>query len=1192
VVYADGAAAGIGNYNPTSSAGTFTLNGDGVVITNSISDQDKTRRTRGILFSGDECFFYGTHVTASYDLNFPAELDLFIGEGQTLTLENGASLTNAGTVSVSGALSVDGNFTNSGTVLAKGDINTYGTTTNTGDITVYGFFYNHGTFINKGTINGAINGNQVENEIYYIDLATVDAAGAGYAYDNGLLTLNSTGATYYLSGTTTTNRVAVAANKTVTIVLNNTNITSTDAAAFTITAGATATIVLEGTNSLTSGGTAAGLAVPVNATLYLEGKGSLTATAADGSGIGSTGYYTSGKIYINSGIINASSTGAAGIGGVTGAIYINGGVVTASAPTGKNGIGGTFKMAGNGVLFTSSYNDKTTKAAGIIFATEEKGTFFSSVNTPTNNLTIPTGKILQIDNGKTLTVKAGQTLVNKGTIIVYGDLIIEGTLTNNGTIIKYGEITGTVEGAAVTIGSRASFNLNLSTLTAGAGYTLKDDTVVLNVDKAKYTLTGSGKAVEVAPNIVVDVTLNNVNIVTDRAFYINPASTVNLHLEGENVLTSTAQGTDFGYAGLGTPKTATVIIDGDGVLTATGDGGSKSGGAGIGGTKGVAAGTIIINGGSIYAYGNCRAAGIGGGYMSGYEAIEINGGFVTATGVSQNNVQGDGIGGYSTDNTSTTGLFTMNGNAVVVASSVRDASEKNGGLLISGSICQLYGKEATISDNVTIPYGAELRLQSEQTLNILAGDTLFIPTTGLLEVGMGANLNNDGVIIVNHQGSVLRNGNLSGSGKTEIPVYDYDNRDRLYFHFHILANCLYDGSVTTTLNANEIQHSRNQVIEFENFIETHAPYVNAVTKTTLHEEVTHAQGTGNDNRYSGTAPLDPYCMDHFIAKATGSPSYAAYYIGDYIHLREGWTSWTEMHEYGHHVERIATHYNQDDGQPWEHLFLRYDTMELFNWAIVLKDAGELWKGSNQWLYEDTLEQVRPQGVVFPTSATLDFGKTLEKAVFSGYSGDGTFKFSNYGYGPYEHDNGRRFKMTFFPSDPHYHIITEDVPVTFTGTKLDAYITVSQNDVYLPGTVEPYVATSPAGLAYTVEYKQQGAENETYTTTVPTEPGKYTVRASFAGNNDLNAARDYENFTIYDPTAIKTPSTEPEQARIFGTDGFIVIRTSEANLPTRIYTIAGALHSSKNISSGETIIPARRGLYIVTCGNTRKKIIVR
>jgi hypothetical protein len=102
-------------------------------------------------------------------------------------------------------------------------------------------------------------------------------------------------------------------------------------------------------------------------------------------------------------------------------------------------------------------------------------------------------------------------------------------------------------------------------------------------------------------------------------------------------------------AGLGVPQGTSIVIQGDGQLTARGGTSASGIGGHQGGVPGThfgrPAGNITINSGTIIASGVELAAGIGSGSNLQGGTITINGGNITATGGSGTNIGGPGIGG-------------------------------------------------------------------------------------------------------------------------------------------------------------------------------------------------------------------------------------------------------------------------------------------------------------------------------------------------------------------------------------------------------------------------------------------------------------------------------------------------------------------------------------------------------------------
>jgi len=240
--------------------------------------------------------------------------------------------------------------------------------------------------------------------------------------------------------------------------------------------------------------------------------------------------------------------------------------------------------------------------------------------------------------------------------------------------------------------------IDMSTVSAGgSGYTYASNTVTITTN-GEYEITGTTtmKRVVVANGVTADITLNGASITnsTVSPFQLNGTAIVNLTLSGTNTLTcsySTTSSTAGYYAGLYGGLNSTLTISGTGILNATG--GTWS--AGIGGSRinnsnytQSAAGTIIINSGTIIATGGDRGgAGIGGAYLGSGGNITINGGTVTAVGGYSTAVIatcGAGIG--SGNNSGDGGTITINGGTITAigGSSAATSSLGYGGAGIGG----------------------------------------------------------------------------------------------------------------------------------------------------------------------------------------------------------------------------------------------------------------------------------------------------------------------------------------------------------------------------------------------------------------------------------------------------------------------------------------------------------------------------
>lgn len=181
--------------------------------------------------------------------------------------------------------------------------------------------------------------------------------------------------------------------------------------------------------------------------------------------------------------------------------------------------------------------------------------------------------------------------------------------------------------------------VNLNTVTTNI--TVKDKTILTGKTTNGITIEGT------------EVVLCNADISSSSSSAITCSGNVTIHLVGTNKLT-TSQKNECGIQ-VGNSNTASVTIDGDGSLEATG----ADYGAGIGGEYNVNCGNIVINGGTVTATGGKFGAGIGSGYDSNSKCgnITISGGTITATG-------GNYAAGIGSGCKSSCGNITINGGTV------------------------------------------------------------------------------------------------------------------------------------------------------------------------------------------------------------------------------------------------------------------------------------------------------------------------------------------------------------------------------------------------------------------------------------------------------------------------------------------------------------------------------------------------
>ncbi len=206
------------------------------------------------------------------------------------------------------------------------------------------------------------------------------------------------------------------------------------------------------------------------------------------------------------------------------------------------------------------------------------------------------------------------------------------------------------------------------------------------IDAAKDGETVTQLAEVLNEAVVIEnknITLSGVNITVENAAAIAIKGSVELTLEGENVVTSSTRGS----AGVQVNAGAELTIAAASTGSLTASGGVAA--AGIGSNENSDAGTITINGGTIVAVGGSSGAGIGGSNTGDGSVITITGGTVTA---SCNGKNGAGIGGGLSGKS---GAITISGGNVTAT----------GGEMGPGIGCGYHtydGSQLTENDKITI----------------------------------------------------------------------------------------------------------------------------------------------------------------------------------------------------------------------------------------------------------------------------------------------------------------------------------------------------------------------------------------------------------------------------------------------------------------------------------------------------------
>lgn len=208
-----------------------------------------------------------------------------------------------------------------------------------------------------------------------------------------------------------------------------------------------------------------------------------------------------------------------------------------------------------------------------------------------------------------------------------------------------------------------------------------------------HIITGTSNSIFNSHNIVVDggkhtLVLDNVTIKTPgssrSALDIKNGADVTLELRGNSSLEGGGVGS---HPAIWVEAGSKLTITGDGSLQARAKGGT--GAAGIGAGDNQDFGDIVIESGSVAAFGSGGGAGIGGGYKAGSGSVSgtvtITGGWVKAFGghVDILGITSDGAGIGAGENSDFNGTITING-GVVYAQSGRDnmASIGGGGSMI------------------------------------------------------------------------------------------------------------------------------------------------------------------------------------------------------------------------------------------------------------------------------------------------------------------------------------------------------------------------------------------------------------------------------------------------------------------------------------------------------------------------------
>jgi len=170
------------------------------------------------------------------------------------------------------------------------------------------------------------------------------------------------------------------------------------------------------------------------------------------------------------------------------------------------------------------------------------------------------------------------------------------------------------------------------------------DTLYIETSDLVELTGGAGKNLKIVTvTSENNIVLSNVDIRSEYfGIYLSGMGITRISILGSNYISSGTM-----YPGIRVPFGTELHISGTGTLEVHGD--TCSPAIGNDGTDPYDTGQIVIDGGTIYAYGGESAAGIGSAYMKGTAHVEINGGNVYAYGGSTmegySGIGGAGIGG-------------------------------------------------------------------------------------------------------------------------------------------------------------------------------------------------------------------------------------------------------------------------------------------------------------------------------------------------------------------------------------------------------------------------------------------------------------------------------------------------------------------------------------------------------------------
>jgi fibronectin-binding autotransporter adhesin len=785
--------------------------------------------------------------TSTVTLNISAGInDLTVGSGNTLSIDNGDSLSIAGsTISNKGAIQINGGDGNNGSLQLAANA----TLSGSGTITL-------ATLPGGGSasIVQSVNGVTLTNQ------STIQGSGV---IGNGGLTLVSSGT---IDGNTATGGG---------MVLNGNSVTNTGS--MEATSGGELTL---NTTVVNTGGsiTASGAGSVVNLINASITGGTLTASG--GGTFDPTGNTTLSGVTLSSGtnypVLNGTSTTIA-------APFVNNGTIQITGGAGNNAV---LQFASNATL------------GGTVTLATATGGGNADIQQAVNGVTLTTTGTVQ---GAGIIGNGGLSLTNSGTIDANTSAGTAGLLLNGGAITNTGTLEAT-NGGTLTLNTTV-VNTGANIKASGAGSVLS----LINASITGGTLTASGggvidptgsdtlSGVTIASGTIYPIATGNATFLTGPitnkgTIQINGGAGNNSVLDLNNNVTlagtvtlATAAGggnADIQQAANGVTLTTTGTVQGAGII---GNGGlslTNSGTIDANTTAGTAG--LLLNGGAISNTGLLEATNGG--------ALTIAGTTVTNTGAG--NITASGAGSVvSLSNASITGgTLTASGGGALNPT----GSETLTGVTISagtiypvvgGTVTNLYGpitNNGTIQilggngNNSVVQLGSNVTLGGTVTLSTAAGggnayiqqavNGVTLTNAGTTQ-GSGI-IGNGGLALINETKGVI-DANASGTGiSTQLLLNTSGGITNTGLLEATSGNTLEIQAGVVNTNGNITASGTNSVVNLNNATVTGGTlnssgggFVNAGNSTTLNGVTISAGSTvaaanGSNTYLSGTTTND------------------------------------------------------------------------------------------------------------------------------------------------------------------------------------------------------------------------------------------------------------------------------------------------------------------------------------------------